>query len=79
LSSAIKVSQAILTVLLVCQPLSVKDENLVPENVPQDAINMDSPKDSSCHMGTLDGSGDCNAVNQTIVSSPQAQTVFYRG
>jgi len=79
LFSAIKVTWVILTVLFVCQPLSVEDENLVPENIRQDANNMDSSKDTSCHLGTLDGNGNCNAVSQNIVSAAQAQTVFYGG
>lgn len=61
------------------QPLSVKDENSVPENVTQDANNGDTSRDHSNPLGTMDGGGECNSVNETIVSAPLAQPLFFGG
>ncbi|XP_020265974.1 uncharacterized protein LOC109841419 isoform X2 [Asparagus officinalis] len=64
---------------LIEQTLSVKDEKLVPDNVSQDANNVDASRDTSSQLGPLDGSRDCSDINQTVVSAPQAQSALSGG
>lgn len=51
----------------------------MPDNVSHDAKNVDMSRDTTCELGTSDGTGDCNAVNQTVLSAPQAQSALSRG
>lgn len=60
------------------QPLSAKDEKLVPNNVSQDTNVVDLSRDA-CQLESLDEGGDNTAVGRPTVCAPQTQPIFYHG
>ncbi|RWR84220.1 hypothetical protein CKAN_01301300 [Cinnamomum micranthum f. kanehirae] len=61
------------------QPLSIKDERIVPPNVSHDVTTMGPPRDGIRQSGSLDAGGDSSAVYPPNVYAPQAQTFYYGG
>lgn len=61
------------------QAPSAKDEILVPSNISQDANSEDLSRDTSCHLGSLDGGGDNVGVTEANVCAPQEQPIFFHG
>ncbi|XP_042494387.1 YTH domain-containing protein ECT2-like isoform X2 [Macadamia integrifolia] len=61
------------------QPLSIKDEQMVPPNHSQDAAPTGAPRDATGQSTSLGAAGDWSTVYQPNIYAPQAHTFYYGG